>query len=241
MRAQGVQALLMGGQACVLYGGAEFSRDTDLAILLSTDNLERLGRALADLDAGVVAVPPFREEYLAKGHAVHFRCRHPEAEGMRVDIMSVMRGVAPFAELWARRTTIETGDAETIDLLALPDLVAAKKTQRDKDWPMIRRLLEAHYLTHRGHDETDERVRFWLQELRTAVLLIETAGRHAAVARTLSRQRPMLGAALDRNIPAIEDGLLQEQQREREQDRAYWQPLREELQRLRQARRAGFA
>jgi hypothetical protein len=25
-----VRALLMGGQACVLYGGAEFSRDTDL-------------------------------------------------------------------------------------------------------------------------------------------------------------------------------------------------------------------
>ncbi len=28
-----VRALLMGGQACVFYGAAEFSRDTDLAIL----------------------------------------------------------------------------------------------------------------------------------------------------------------------------------------------------------------
>jgi len=28
-----VRALLMGGQACVFYGGAEFSRDTDLLIL----------------------------------------------------------------------------------------------------------------------------------------------------------------------------------------------------------------
>ena len=26
-----VRALLMGGQACVFYGAAEFSRDTDLA------------------------------------------------------------------------------------------------------------------------------------------------------------------------------------------------------------------
>jgi hypothetical protein len=30
----------MGGQACVLYGAAEFSRDTDLAILASPANLE---------------------------------------------------------------------------------------------------------------------------------------------------------------------------------------------------------
>ncbi len=62
MRKHRVQSLLMGGLACVLYGVAEFSRDTDLAL------------------PGV-------------------------------------------------------GEA---DLLSLPDLVAAKKTQRDKDWPMLR-------------------------------------------------------------------------------------------------------
>lgn len=33
MRAHRVRALLMGGQACVFYGAAEFSRDTDFAIL----------------------------------------------------------------------------------------------------------------------------------------------------------------------------------------------------------------
>jgi len=31
MRAHRVRALLMGGQACVFYDAAEFSRDTDLA------------------------------------------------------------------------------------------------------------------------------------------------------------------------------------------------------------------
>jgi hypothetical protein len=34
----------MGGQACVLYGAVEFSRGTDLAILLSPENRERLRR-----------------------------------------------------------------------------------------------------------------------------------------------------------------------------------------------------
>jgi len=31
MREHRVRALLMGGQACVFYGAAEFSRDTDFA------------------------------------------------------------------------------------------------------------------------------------------------------------------------------------------------------------------
>jgi hypothetical protein len=30
----------MGGQACVLYGAAEFSRDTDIALLASNKNIE---------------------------------------------------------------------------------------------------------------------------------------------------------------------------------------------------------
>jgi hypothetical protein len=32
----------MGGQACVFYGAAEFSRDTDLALLASSENCARL-------------------------------------------------------------------------------------------------------------------------------------------------------------------------------------------------------
>lgn len=39
MRAHRVRALLMGGQACVWYGAAEFSRDTDFAILAEPANL----------------------------------------------------------------------------------------------------------------------------------------------------------------------------------------------------------
>ena len=37
-----VRALLMGGQACVFYGAAEFSRDTDFAILADEANLQCL-------------------------------------------------------------------------------------------------------------------------------------------------------------------------------------------------------
>jgi hypothetical protein len=100
----------MGGQACVLYGAAEFSRDADFAILADSRNLSRLKTALSDLLATPIAVPPFKLEYLRKGLALHFRCKHPEAENMRVDVMSRMRGVDPFPKLWRRRTTVELPD-----------------------------------------------------------------------------------------------------------------------------------
>jgi hypothetical protein len=72
MSRYGVSHLLMGGQACVLYGAAEFSKDTDLAVLSDPGNLQR---ALDELKAQPVAVPPFTLEYLQKGHVVHFRCQ----------------------------------------------------------------------------------------------------------------------------------------------------------------------
>jgi len=76
MRKNGVKSLLMGGQACVLYGAAEFSRDIDLAISADPANLERLQSAVDELEAIVIAVPPFQRQYLEAGQAVHFRCQH---------------------------------------------------------------------------------------------------------------------------------------------------------------------
>src|SRR5690242_4108600 len=105
MRAHRVRALLLGGQACVSYGAAEFSRDVDLAIVASLRNMEALRSAMHLVRAEVIAVPPFEAKCLRKGHAVHFRCHDAEANGLRVDVMSGMREVAPFGKLWERRTT----------------------------------------------------------------------------------------------------------------------------------------
>lgn len=69
MREHRVRALLMGGQACVFYGAAEFSRDTDFAILASPANLARLKRALTGLRAELIAIPPFAAKFLLRGHA----------------------------------------------------------------------------------------------------------------------------------------------------------------------------
>ncbi|HUG38269.1 MAG TPA: nucleotidyl transferase AbiEii/AbiGii toxin family protein [Candidatus Limnocylindrales bacterium] len=235
IRAHDVRALLMGGQACVLYGAAEFSRDADFAVLASSDNLDRLRSALDELRAEVIAVPPFEPRYLAKGHAVHFRCRHPEAERFRVDVMARMRGVDPFPVLWERRTTWELPGGLTIETLSLPDLVASKKTQRDKDWPMLRRLVEASYAAAFG-SPTAEQVDFWLRELRTRALLAEAARRFPEEARSIAPTRPALAAAITGDEAGVVEALAGEEAREREADRRYWEPLRKELERLRHGR-----
>ena len=226
----------MGGQACIFYGAAEFSRDTDLAILCEEDNLKLAQLALDDLCAERIAVPPFKQEYLARGHAIHFRCQHPEALGQRIDIMSVFRNMPPFPILWERRTDVQLEDDQIISLMSIRDLVTAKKTQRDKDWPMIRRLIEADYLANRAQ-ATSEQINFWLKELKSAPLLIEACMKFAEHARLLKEQRKTLLYAIGKDVAAIEQELFIEEQLEREEDRQYWKPLRAELETLRHLER----
>ena len=235
MSQHGVRCLLMGGQACVLYGAAEFSRDTDFAILGEQENLDVLRRALADLQAETIAVPPLEKRFLDRGHAVHFRCAHPEALRMRIDIMSRMRGIESFATLWQRRTTFDLPFGLSVETMALPDLVQAKKTQRDKDWPMIRRLLEANYFESRQRP-TPQRIEFWLRELRTPALLIESAATFPTRSAELQTKRPLLKFALSGETDQLEAALDLEQKQEQAFDRQYWLPLRAELEVLRRER-----
>ena len=214
-----VRHLLMGGQACVFYGAAQFSRDADVAILATTENLEHLRKALNELKAEVIAVPPFEAKYLEQGLAVHFRCRRPEYDGLRIDVMSVMRGVDPFPELWQRRTTIELPDGQQVDLMNVADLVKAKKTQRDRDWPMIRALVEQHFIQFRDQ-ATPEAVQFWLSEARTPEVLIEVAQRYSELAEAARSQRSLHEFALSNSIDKLRLALHEEQQQEQERDRA---------------------
>ena len=238
-----VPALLMGGQACVLYGAAEYSRDLDLAVLATDDALPRLAAAIRSLRATVIAVPPFHPQFLARGHAVHFNVPDDESDAagstpLRVDIMSRMRGVAPFDELWARRTTITLPDEArsadvTMELMALEDLVAAKKTQRDKDWPMLRRLVDASYDSARDAEATSAQATFWLSELRSPEFLREAVERFPLDAAR--SERPAVVAVMTGGDVA--NALALEQSAEMAADRAYWEPLRRELESLRHAAR----
>lgn len=225
-----VKALLMGGQACVVYGASEFSRDSDFAVLAKPENLAKLEKTLSDLDAKVIAVPSFDQRHLARGHAIHFRCQHPDAYGMRIDIMSVMRGVDSFDALWSRRTTFVYEDID-FNVMGLRDLVKAKKTQRDKDWPMIRRLLEADIMN--DQQPNPDKIFFWLEETRSPELLINLCKTYPEAAQAMACRRTAVSAALAENEERVLHSLEQEEKEERQRDREYWLPLRKELEAMR--------
>ena len=227
----------MGGQACVFYGAAQFSKDVDLALLASEENFSRLLAALGELNAKRIAVPRFEPALLARGHAVHFRCQGGEADGLRVDVMTRLRDLPDFEVLWARRATIQDEDGETFELLSVEDLVQAKKTQREKDWPMIDALVEGHYRVL-GGTPTPERVAFWLAESRTPERLIALAQRFPRETHAQTSRRPLLRLAFSGEREALRAALDAEVRAEQAKDRAYWAPLIAEFEGFRRAERA---
>jgi hypothetical protein len=232
----GVQALLMGGQACVFYGAAQVSKDIDFTILADEPNYNQLHDALAELKADRIAIPRFDPAALARGHAVHYRCQAPGVEGMRVDVMTTMRGVSDFATLWERRTTFGDEHGAEFNLLSIPDLVQAKKTQRSKDWPVVELLAAIHHRENSGQPR-EGFIAFWLSEARTPELLIELARDYPSQAHELSEHRPLLNLAIANDIDALRLALDTERQAVQAIDRAYWEPLRKELEEFRKAER----
>ena len=151
--------------------------------------------------------------------------------------MSAVRGVAQFAELWERRTTIAVL-GEPVDLLGIEDLVRAKKTQLEKDWPMIQRLVEHSYFERRG-DAPVGVVDFRLRELRTPQLLIRVAAEQPAAAAAIAAERAAVEAALAGDTEAVARAWEDEVREERRKDREYWAPLKRELEDLRRVKRGG--
>jgi hypothetical protein len=57
-------------------------------------------------------------------------------------------------------------------VLSIEDLLVAKKTQREKDWLMIQRLMDAHFVRYSASPSA-EQIRFWLRDSRTPAVLID--------------------------------------------------------------------
>lgn len=228
----------MGGQACVFYGAAQVSKDVDFLLLADEANFGKLHQALDLLQAKRIAVPAFSAAVLERGHAVHFRCQAPVVDGLRLDLMTRIRELRDFDVLWARRTVVEDADGNVFDLLSVPDLVAAKKTQRAKDWPVIEALVSIHYIENRSSPEPDW-ITFWLLESRSPELTIELVQEFPAETMTLLQRRPLLRLAVTGDMPRLREALDAEVRAEQEKDRAYWEPLKREMEAFRRAEREG--
>ncbi|MBI4655255.1 MAG: hypothetical protein HY746_00760 [Elusimicrobia bacterium] len=230
----GVKNLLIGGQACIIYGAAEFSRDSDFVILCEKENLFRLKKALKLLKAKNIYLPPLKKEYLERGHACHFRCFAKGIEGLRIDVMVKMRGCDEFLKLWERKFVLKLRNDLVVNVISVEDLVQSKKTQRDKDWLMIKKLIENDILLTARPNVN--KIKWWLCECRTAQTLIDLSRKYRKFAVECVKTRPLLKSVLKNNLNNLEKLILKEELIERKKDKHYWQPLLKELESLRHAR-----
>ncbi|MBI5555947.1 MAG: hypothetical protein HY920_08875 [Elusimicrobia bacterium] len=230
-----VKSLLIGGQACIVYGAAEFSRDTDFTILGTEKNIYNLSSALQAMKAELIYVPPLEIAYLKRGHACHFRCQDDDLSGLRIDLMAKLKGCPPFTVLWERRNIVKLDHGPGIDVISLKDLVQSKKTQRDKDWFMLKRLVDNDILTHKSNPSLQQ-VRWWLLECRDNNILVDLAVEFPCLASRQIKNRPLLKAAITGNKEQVRELLTKEETEERGKDITYWRPLREELEILRHTR-----
>jgi hypothetical protein len=117
--AEGVEYLVVGGQAVNAHGAPRLTKDLDLFLRSTADNSERVFKALARFGAPIAGLSPadFRD--------------HPDdvfqigVEPSRIDLLQHIAGV-DFDSAWERRQLFAVEDGLTVPFLALDDLLANK-------------------------------------------------------------------------------------------------------------------
>jgi hypothetical protein len=82
-------------------------------------------------------------------------------------------------------------------------------------------------------------IAFWLRDARTPELLRDLASRFPGEVRTLLSTRPLLAHAITGDMDAMRAALDAEVRAEQARDRAYWEPLRKEMEQFRKEERDG--
>jgi hypothetical protein len=150
---ESVRCLLIGGQAAVLYGAADFTQDVDLWIEPTPRNLRALIRAMARAGARVYKLtPPLTVRNLRRGHGFHFRVR-----GAYVDVMGRPPRTPPYAAARRRAIRMRTPWGR-MSVASIEDLVEMKKTNRLGDYDVITRLVQIRLA---GEPNPGPRLRKW--------------------------------------------------------------------------------
>lgn len=149
-----VEFLLVGGVAAQIWGAQRPTYDLDLCVHWTPQNLDRVGAALTDLDAGM------RIEGLDESFPVPHRdgrflstlelstWRTPAGD---VDILRNLPApdtYAVYADLLARSSIVEI-DGHRVAVASLADIIVSKETiDRPPDRAALPELRELHARTH---------------------------------------------------------------------------------------------
>ncbi len=237
-----VDFLVIGGQAAVLYGAAQFTQDLDLWIRPTTANLRALARALHAARARVHKLtPPLTIEHLRRGHGFHFVVPQAGALPAFLDVMGNPPRVGTYAAARARAASFSTPWGR-LPVVAIQDLVELKKTNRLGDYDVISRLARLRLASIRSPRPRD---------VRWALANVFRAEDVHAIAQSNAQRLPRRAADFDpavrpivqacgagreptaRDMEGLAKALGSKMLRLLEAGRLYWVPVLRELRTLR--------
>ena len=123
-RKNDVKYLVIGGIAAVLYGVPRATFDLDILIEASTENTERLLKAMIEAGLGTAGLTNV-EDVLSQEITI-FKDR------IRLDVQTSTPGIR-FDEAWERRVTMNY-KGQSMEVVSLRDLISSKRAAgRDVD------------------------------------------------------------------------------------------------------------
>jgi predicted nucleotidyltransferase len=137
----GLDFVIVGGYAAVIHGSALMTRDLDVCIVLTPENVEKLRHMLADchpkhrmtpqrlsfLDHPGPDAPPIQNLYLETDLGV-------------IDVLSSILGVGDFARLRSEAEELEVY-GRVFHVISLADLIRSKEAlKRERDLLAVKEL-----------------------------------------------------------------------------------------------------
>ncbi|HEV2392060.1 MAG TPA: hypothetical protein VG146_06820 [Verrucomicrobiae bacterium] len=240
---QGVEYLLISGQAAVLYGAATFSEDIDLWIDPTTRNCQGFTNVLRSCKSRFYKLTPqLTVENLKRGHGFHFVLPAEGQPDVFLDVMGNPPRLASFGGAVQSSRWIQT-EWGTIRTVGIKPLVELKKTQRLEDYPIISKLVLA-WFEQPESEETASDLHWGLENIFTLPELTAFFVEHSqAASLPLETLNPALktfsqlllsGREMDLPTERQVNQWMQSRMGElQEADRLYWHQIIAELRRLR--------
>jgi len=146
----GVEYIVVGGQAAVLYGSPIPTYDVDLSYKRTTENLQRLARALQDIRPTLRGAPPDLPFLLdAQSLALGSNFTFDTAYGP-LDLLGWLDPIGGYDDFASRAEEIQI-EGRSIRLLSLQDLITIKRhIRRPKDQAVLVQLEAIQQLRESG-------------------------------------------------------------------------------------------
>lgn len=135
--------LIIGGFAAVVHGSSHVTKDLDISMLMTTQNIDKLRIALKDLEPRHRMNPSHKPSFLEEPKSlVGLKNIYLETQAGILDIVSLDESLGSFEDLKSRALTVSLFGFDC-QVLSLDDLIRIKETMtRPKDRIVLEELKE---------------------------------------------------------------------------------------------------